>query len=80
MTETIHYKGYGICPTPYQLAETKEWALQIYIVRDTGHERRERQYSAANTFKTKDEAVAHCINLGRQIIDRKVENCSVDDL
>jgi hypothetical protein len=39
-----------------------------------------KPFSASNTFKTKEEAIAHCYNFGKEIIDGKYENCTLDDL
>jgi hypothetical protein len=74
------YKGYLIQAAPYQLAESGEFTIDIYILHDSGDPIRKRKFSAANTFKTKQEAIQHCIEFGRQIIDGKIENCTVTDL
>jgi hypothetical protein len=76
----IVYKEYGIRAVPYQLAGSGEWTVDILIVRDTGTEVKHRKFGASNTYKSKDEAVQHCFNLGKQIIDGKVADCSVVDL
>ena len=76
----IQYKDFIIQATPYQLADSGKWAMQVYIRRDTGDSVRSRPFSAANTFDTKDEATVHCINFGKQIIDGQVAGCTVDDL
>jgi hypothetical protein len=49
----------------------------VQITRDRGGELREQLCSARNAFKTRDEAVASCIQFGRDIIDGKVQGCSV---
>jgi len=74
------YKDYIIRPAPLQLADSGEWNMELYIVKDNGNEIRERKFSAGNTFKTRDEAIRHCINFGKQIIDGQSENCTVTDL
>jgi hypothetical protein len=63
------YKGYKIHAAPHQLADTGEWTLNIGIFHDGGGQIRLRQFSAANFFKTRDEAVVHSFNFGKQIID-----------
>lgn len=78
--DALSYKGYEIHAAPYQLADTGEWTVNIHIFHDHGAEIRSRQFSAGNCFKTREEAVAHCFNFGRQIIDGKSENCTVDGL
>ena len=75
----IWYKGYKIMPAPLQLRESGEWTLALYIGINKGNKWVERPYRAANTFKTKEEAISHCINFGKKIIDGKSKNCSVPD-
>ena len=78
--DMLSYKDYEIHAAPYQLAATGEWTINIHISHDHGNEIRSRQFSAGDCFKTHDEAVVHCFNFGKQIIDGKSENCTVDGL
>lgn len=78
--DSLFYKGYRIQAAPYQLADSGEFTVNISIWHNTGRAVNIRNFSAANTFKTKEEAIQHCINFGRQIIDGKFENCTVTDL
>jgi len=74
------YKDHEIHAAPYQLADTSEWEICIHIFHDHGDQMGSRKFSTGNSFKTRDEAVAHCLNFGRQIIDGKIENCTVNGL
>lgn len=78
--DSAYYKGYLIQAAPYQLADSGEFTMDISIFHDTGDALNIRNFSAANTFKTEQEAIQNCIEFGRQIIDGKVENCTVTDL
>ncbi len=78
--DVIPYNEFEIKASPYQLQESEEWTLDLYIAVHKGNETREKHFSAANTFKTREEAVAQCHNFGRKIIDNKVAECSIDDL
>ncbi len=78
--DVMKYKEFEIKATPYQLAESGDWSLNIYITHHKGGETREKNFSAANTFKTRDEAVTHCLNFGRKIIDGEVQGCDVAGL
>ena len=78
--DSVIYKGYRIQAVPYKLADSGEFTVNINISNDTGSAVNIRNFSAANTFKTKEEAIQHCINFGRQIIDGKFEDCTVADL
>ncbi len=77
---TAQYKEFEIRPTPYQLLESKEWTIKILIVKHTGDAVVMRDFSASNSFPTKEEAVAACFDFGSRIIDGEVEGCSVLDL
>lgn len=74
------YKGYEIKAIPYQLADSDEWTVNIIISKHHYDRVANRQFSASNTFKPRNEAVRHCLAFGQQIIDGKSEKCSVEDL
>jgi hypothetical protein len=78
--EKIPYKGYLIHPTPLQVTTSGEWTIELCISKHRGDSVTERKFSTGNTFKTEKEAIQHCINFGRQIIDGESENCTVADL
>lgn len=75
----ISYKGYVIRPAPLRLADG-HWNHEVYVALDRGYELVERKFFSAATFSTREEAVAHCIVFGKQIIDGAASNCSIDDL
>jgi len=74
------YKGYIVDAVPYKLADSHQWTLDIDIWRDLGSEINIRHFSAKTTFETEEEAIYHCFNFGKQIIDGKYPGCSVEDL
>jgi len=78
--DVVAYKEFEIKASPQQLAESGEWSLNIYITHHKGGETLEKNFSATNTFKTRDEAISHCHNFGRQVIDGQVPGCPVADL
>ena len=80
MMSEIPYKGYLIHPAPLQLRDSEEWTIEICISKHRDDSVTERKYSAGNTFKTEEEAIQHCIDFGKQIIDGDSENCTVTDL
>lgn len=78
--DSIQYKGYEIEAVPHKLADSGVWSTDIAIVRDGVSERKCRNFGVSKTHKTREEAVQHCFNLGKQIIDGKVKDFSVADL
>jgi hypothetical protein len=69
MNEKI-YRGYVIEAKPEQLVENKQWTTDITIWKHSGGKSTDKPYSASNTFNTKEEAIEHCFNFGKQIIDK----------
>ena len=65
----IQYKGYTINANPEQLTETNRWTVNISIEKHHGDRVTDKPFSASNTFASKEEAIEHCLNFGKQIID-----------
>ncbi len=65
---------------PLQLAETGRWTTEITIMRDRVYAVNMRNFSAGNTFATKDEAIHHCFDFGQKIIDGEFPSCDISDL
>ena len=70
------YKGFEITARPYQLHDTGKWTVDIEISRKG----RMRSFSTSEHFATEAEAITRSHRFGRQIIDGKVPECSVDHL
>jgi hypothetical protein len=73
----VSYSGYDIRPAPFPAADGR-WNHEVYLRRDRGCV--ERKFFSASSFETREEAMAHCIAFGKQIIDGMVPDCSVADL
>ncbi len=78
MDDQISYEGYFIQSAPYHLEDNGHWSLTIHIWR--GDRKIMRKFFADDIFATREEAVAHGFNFGKQIIDGKVEGKTVNDL
>ncbi len=76
----VQYKGYEIHATPQQLRDSGNWNIHLTITKFRGPGVTEKMFTAANTFKTQQEAIEHCINFGKQIIDGNSPTCTVSDL
>ena len=76
--EEVIYEGFVIQSTPHHLADSGRWYLTICIW--TGGRGKSRKFFRVDTFATREEAVAHGFNVGKQIIDGKGEGRSVKDL
>ena len=79
--ETVAYTGrdgeeYIITATPFKLDAPIRYSLDITIAREAGGKRHMKKFSAANTFDTEEEAIAHCFEFGRRIIDGKAPEFS----
>ncbi|MDA2935005.1 hypothetical protein MYX82_11790 [Acidobacteria bacterium AH-259-D05] len=73
------YKGYEIQASPLHL-KSGGWSLETYIFAYRGADIHHRHFTALDTYSTEVEAIRHCLTFGQQIIDGKVEGCTVDDL
>lgn len=78
--QTVSYKGYQIRPSARQRRDSLRWTTNLIILFDKAYEIVERQFFAANTFDTEEEAIQACVEFGRQIIDGRIPNCTVTDL
>jgi len=78
--DIIEYNGYEIQASPYQLAESKNWTINIYIIKHRGSLVASKNFSSANSFPTRGETVKYCFDLGMKIIDGKIKNFSVEEL
>lgn len=76
----VQYKSYEIHATPQRLVDSGRWNMHLTITKFSGPSVTEKMFSAANTFKTEQEAIEHCISFGKQIIDGKSPGCTVADL
>ncbi len=75
----ISYKNFIIQAIP-QLVESERWTLNIKIHKYGCLVNIKDFYSSTTTFDTEEEAIDHCFNFGKQIIDGQISNCTVDDL
>jgi len=71
MSNAIEYNGHMIEPTTRAKGDPSEWTLEVRIT-PAGREDEARRCRAPNMYPSKDEALANCIEFGRQIIDGKV--------
>jgi hypothetical protein len=63
------YKGFTIYPTPRLHLESGYWRIQVTI----RFKQSIRIFNSENIFSTKGEAVFHCINYGKKLIDDGIE-------
>lgn len=71
------YKNYIIQPAPHELIDTGRWGLNLFILWSTEARDESRHFYTSDQYATKEEATAHCINYGKQIIDGKIPGSSV---
>ncbi len=77
-TEQIARGAYLSEPTPHHLNGTGPWTQWLQIVRaDPGGDVRVQLFNGAPTFPSRAEAVAGCVQLGRDILDGKVPGSAV---
>ncbi len=72
-------KGFTIRALPFHLKGDK-WSTYLVIRVERYEKIAHRQFSAPETFRTREEAVTHCLQFGMDIIDGRVEGCTVEGL
>lgn len=74
----VSYKGYVLQPAPYRLAESGRWVVKVYIeIHDIGRITVKNFTAHESTFATEEEAIPHCLEFGRRIIDGKQPGLSL---
>ena len=72
MASTIEYHGHVITPASRHRRRPPGWTLEVQIAaanRSTGI----RRCRAPNTYPSEAEAIAHCLEFGRRIVDGKLK-------
>ena len=77
MSKAVTYKGYTIQPALRHVVDTGQWELNFFISWSTEEEEESRHFSATGRYASEEEATAHCIAYGQQIIDGKIPGSSV---
>jgi len=76
--EQVPHGAYVIQPTPHHLNGSGPWRQWLQIARtDPGGATRVQLFNGVATFPTCAEVVAACVQLGRDILDRKVPDQAV---
>ena len=77
-TEPVAHGAYLIEPTPHDLNGVGPWTQWLQISRaEPGGGWRVQLFNGPGMFRTRTEAVAACIELGRDIIEGKVPDHAV---
>jgi len=66
--ESMNYKDHTIKAQPEKLQDGK-WQLKIKIIEHRGHETITRLCSSSTSFHSQEEAIPHCFEFGRRVID-----------
>jgi hypothetical protein len=82
MMATIEYKDFQLSPCPHQFQDTGEWIARVTITKlnDSSGQIRKKQFCSSKLFRKKVDADHHSILFGKEVIDGKHPNASVDNL
>lgn len=72
MNRRIEYNGYMIESTTRLKDEPHGWSLEVLITSEDP-QAEDRRCRAPNTYPSKEVAVGHCLEFGRQIVDGKLQ-------
>ena len=78
----VEYKDFELLPCPYQLRDTGEWIVRVTIAKknDGRGEIRKKQFCSSIIVTKKTHADHHAIRFGKEVIDGKHPNASVNNL
>jgi hypothetical protein len=78
----VAYKDFQLLPCPHQFESTGEWIVRVTIAKqnDSSGEIRKRQFCSSKIFQQKWDAVHHAIQFGKEVIDGKHMNLTVENL
>jgi hypothetical protein len=78
----LKYKDFELSPHPCQFQDTGEWIAGVIITKQNGScsERREKHFFSSKTFDERGHADRYAIQFGKEVIDGKHANLSVDNL
>ena len=75
--DSIEYKGFVVKAHPYKTVDSKKWRARVAI-HWVGHESHGWSFiDSGLTYDHKEEAVEHCFEFGRRIIDRQEKGIPV---
>jgi hypothetical protein len=66
---TVEYKGYRILPAPYR--SNQQYQTAGTIEKDTPEGVKEHRFIRADTYASRDDAVAFTVSKAKQIIDQQ---------
>ena len=66
--EQITYKSYKIQAAPYK-SEEGDWLVSFYLHVETDEGLESTTYEVEDRFETRDAAVEHCFDYGKELID-----------
>jgi hypothetical protein len=80
--EAVEYKDFQLSPCPYQFENTGEWIVRVTIRKQNGSngDIRKKQFCSSKIFQKKWDAIHHAILFGKEVIDGKHMNLTVENL
>jgi len=78
----VAYKDFELSPCPHQFGTTGEWIVRVSIAKhnDRRGETRKKQFCSSRIFHKKGDAIHHAILFGKEVIDGKHMNLTVENL
>jgi len=77
-TESITYEEYTIEAEPSQEGNSGSWSVVLTLSRGSGKEKESWLVSAGDAYESREEALAHCFEFAREVIDREMKGCDLD--
>ena len=68
---SVLYKDYVLYAVPYP-RPNEQWSTDVCIMRDVGEDTHTKTFHASNRWNSEEEADAHSIAYGKQIVDGEI--------
>jgi len=80
--EAVAYKDFDLLPCPHQFESTGEWIVRVTISKQNvcSGKIRKKQYCSSKIYLKKVDAVHHAVLFGKEVIDGKHMNFTVENL
>ena len=77
-TESVTYGEYTIEANPALEGGSGSWSAVLTISRGSGKEKESWLVSAGDAYESREEALVHCFEFAREVIDREMKGCALD--
>ncbi len=76
---SIDYKNHEIWAVPRKFLDRNEWEAEILVVGRVEGEKATRHFASGSLFADREEAIRHCFEFGKHMVDGGIGTASPAD-